>query len=122
MPILSRFFNEENFNHVLKTQPQRLTKDPGFAFLEWFVNVKCQMCQCSPCSFLMKKMDAEKIKARLESGHNVQAEMTWSLPAPDDRVEWSLWTSAMDTSAAVRFFFFFFFFVVGCGRGCCRRF
>eukprot|EP00752_Nemacystus_decipiens_P010339 g9211.t1 len=51
-------------------------------------------------SFLMKKMDAEKVKARLESGHNVQAEMTWSLPAPDDRVEWSLWTSAMDTSAA----------------------
>ena len=52
-------------------------------------------------SFLMKKMDAEKIKSRLEDGLNVQAEMTWSLPAPDDRVEWSLWTSAMDTSAAV---------------------
>lgn len=51
----------------------------------------------------MKKMDAESIKARLENGQNVQAEMTWSLPAPDDRVEWSLWTSAMDTSAAVRF-------------------
>eukprot|EP00903_Cladosiphon_okamuranus_P010383 g9822.t1 len=51
-------------------------------------------------SFLMKKMDAEKIKSRLEDGLTVQAEMTWSLPAPDDRVEWSLWTSAMDTSAA----------------------
>lgn len=52
-------------------------------------------------SFLMKRMDAEAIKTRLEAGQVVQAEMTWSLPAPDDRVEWSLWTSAMDTSAAV---------------------
>jgi len=26
--------------------------------------------------------------------------MTWSLPTPDDRVEWSLWTSANDTSSA----------------------
>ncbi|CAM9641495.1 unnamed protein product [Ectocarpus fasciculatus] len=51
-------------------------------------------------SFLMKKMDATLIKNRLEGGQSVQAEMTWSLPAPDDRVEWSLWTSAMDTSAA----------------------
>jgi len=25
--------------------------------------------------------------------------MTWSLPSPDDRVEWSLWTSANDTSS-----------------------
>lgn len=51
----------------------------------------------------MKKMDAGLIKDRLSEGQNVQAEMTWSLPAPDDRVEWSLWTSAMDTSAAVSF-------------------
>ncbi|CAN0096518.1 unnamed protein product, partial [Laminaria digitata] len=51
-------------------------------------------------SFLMKKMDAGTIKDRLRERQNVQAEMTWSLPAPDDRVEWSLWTSAMDTSAA----------------------
>jgi hypothetical protein len=26
--------------------------------------------------------------------------MKWSLPAPDDRVEWSLWTSAIDPAAA----------------------
>lgn len=25
--------------------------------------------------------------------------MTWSLPTPDDRVEWSLWTSANDSSS-----------------------
>ncbi|CAM9555071.1 unnamed protein product [Pylaiella littoralis] len=51
-------------------------------------------------SFLMKKADAENVKTRLADGITVQAEMTWSLPAPDDRVEWELWTSAMDTSAA----------------------
>lgn len=62
---------------------------------------------CAP-SFLMKKMDAETIKTQLQDGHDVQAEMTWSLPAPDDRVEWSLWTSAMDTSAAVQWIFPFF--------------
>lgn len=50
----------------------------------------------------MKRGDAELIKDSLAAGDNVQAEMTWSLPAPDDRVEWSLWTSAMDSSAAVR--------------------
>ncbi|CAN0396241.1 unnamed protein product, partial [Scytosiphon promiscuus] len=38
-------------------------------------------------SFLMKKMDAAVIKTRLQAGASVQAEMTWSLPAPDDRVE-----------------------------------
>lgn len=51
----------------------------------------------------MKRTDAESVKNSLENGQVVQGEMTWSLPAPDDRVEWSLWTSAMDTSAAVRF-------------------
>lgn len=50
----------------------------------------------------MKKKDADEVKKYLTVGENVQAEMTWSLPAPDDRVEWSLWTSAMDTTAAVR--------------------
>lgn len=25
--------------------------------------------------------------------------MTWSLPTPDDRVEWSLWTSSNDSSS-----------------------
>ena len=52
-------------------------------------------------SFLMKKMDAGMIKMVLASGQVVQVEMAWSLPAPDDRVEWSLWTSAVDSSAAV---------------------
>ncbi|CAM9579397.1 unnamed protein product [Ascophyllum nodosum] len=49
----------------------------------------------------MKKGDAEMIKTTLASGQEVQAEMAWSLPAPDDRVEWSLWTSAVDASAAL---------------------
>jgi hypothetical protein len=25
--------------------------------------------------------------------------MTWSLPSPDDRVEWSLWTSSNDSTS-----------------------
>lgn len=49
----------------------------------------------------MKKRDADLVKSNLENGENVQAEMTWSLPAPDDRVEWSLWTTAVDTTSAV---------------------
>lgn len=52
-------------------------------------------------SFLMKKKNAEEVKKFLRDGITVQAEMTWSLPAPDDRVEWSMWTSAIDTSAVV---------------------
>ncbi|CAM9354352.1 unnamed protein product, partial [Discosporangium mesarthrocarpum] len=51
-------------------------------------------------SFLMKKQDAQAIKTRLEAGLWVQVEMAWSMPAPDDRVEWSLWTSVIDPTAA----------------------
>ncbi|CAM9249510.1 unnamed protein product, partial [Choristocarpus tenellus] len=50
-------------------------------------------------SFLMKKPDASMLKNRLESGFLVQVEMAWSMPDPDDRVEWSLWTSVIDPSA-----------------------
>ncbi|CAM9943350.1 unnamed protein product, partial [Phaeothamnion confervicola] len=50
-------------------------------------------------SFLMKKPDAEAIHSHLEAKQYVQVEMTWSMPAPDDRVEWELWTSAVDPTA-----------------------
>ncbi|KAG5176720.1 hypothetical protein JKP88DRAFT_270825 [Tribonema minus] len=50
-------------------------------------------------SFLMTKMDGNIIKSHLQANQFIQAEMTWSLPAPDDRVEWSLWTSAQDSAA-----------------------
>ena len=34
------------------------------------------------------------------------AELAWPLPAPDDRVEWSIWSTAVDTLGDVRAFGF----------------
>jgi hypothetical protein len=50
-------------------------------------------------SFLMTKTDSDVIKSRLRANQFIQVEMTWSLPAPDDRVEWSIWTSALDPAS-----------------------
>lgn len=47
-------------------------------------------------SFLMFKQDADKVKAEVKAGHPVRIEMTWSLPNPDDRVEYELWTTPTD--------------------------
>ena len=47
-------------------------------------------------SFLMFKQDADLVKAELMANHPVRMEMTWSLPAPDDRVEYELWTTPTD--------------------------
>jgi hypothetical protein len=47
-------------------------------------------------SFLMFKQDADKVKAEMEANHPVRIEMTWSLPNPDDRVEYELWTTPTD--------------------------
>jgi len=47
-------------------------------------------------SFLMFKKDADDVKAELRANHMVQLEMTWALPAPDDRVEYDLWTTPSD--------------------------
>jgi len=44
-------------------------------------------------SFLMFKPDADKVKEHLKVGYPVQMEMAWSLPSPDDRVEYELWTN-----------------------------
>ena len=48
-------------------------------------------------SFLMFKRDADAVKAELKSNRPVQIEMAWSLPNPDDRVEYDLWTVPSDT-------------------------
>lgn len=48
-------------------------------------------------SFLMFKRDADAVKAELMSNRPVQIEMAWSLPTPDDRVEYDLWTVPTDT-------------------------
>ena len=47
-------------------------------------------------SFLMFKRDADSVKAELKSNRPVQIEMAWSLPSPDDRVEYDLWTVPTD--------------------------
>lgn len=47
-------------------------------------------------SFLMFKKDADAVKAQLMDDHPVQLEMAWSLPTPDDRVEYDLWTVPTD--------------------------
>lgn len=43
-------------------------------------------------SFLMHKQDADKVKAEVMANHVVQIEMAWATPAPDDRVEYDLWS------------------------------
>jgi hypothetical protein len=47
-------------------------------------------------SFLMFKRDADAVKTELKSNRPVQIEMAWSLPSPDDRVEYDLWTVPTD--------------------------
>jgi hypothetical protein len=47
-------------------------------------------------SFLMFKHDADKVKERLQDDQPVQLEMSWSLPNPDDRVEYDLWSTPTD--------------------------
>lgn len=47
-------------------------------------------------SFLMFKRDADKMKDVLKQDQPVQLEMSWSLPSPDDRVEYDLWSVPTD--------------------------
>lgn len=47
-------------------------------------------------SMLMFKHDADKVKSVVEGNHPVRVEMQWSLPQPDDRVEYDLFTSPTD--------------------------
>ena len=47
-------------------------------------------------SFLMFKHDADVVKDQLMEDQPVQLEMSWSLPNPDDRVEYELWSSPTD--------------------------
>jgi hypothetical protein len=47
-------------------------------------------------SVLLFKQDADPIKAALMHGQPVRMELSWSLPNPDNHVEWDLWTSPTD--------------------------
>jgi len=43
-------------------------------------------------SFLLFKMDADRIRNEVKLNQTVQIEMSWAIPAPDDRVEYDLWS------------------------------
>lgn len=47
-------------------------------------------------SMLVYKKDADTFKKELMANHHIRLEMTWSLPSPDDRVEYELWTVPSD--------------------------
>jgi len=51
-------------------------------------------------SMLMFKQDADPVRAALRKGDAVRAELAWSVPNPDDHVEYELWTSPSDFTTA----------------------
>jgi len=51
-------------------------------------------------SVLMFKQDADPIKSALIKKTNVMLELSWTLPNPDDHVEWDLWTSPADYASS----------------------
>lgn len=52
-------------------------------------------------AILLWKSDADKIKSYFRTYSNpvVQAKLEWSIPHPDNRVEWELWTTAVDSQS-----------------------
>ena len=50
-------------------------------------------------AFLVYRHDAESVKATLKDGSPVRVEMSFAIPAPDSRVEYTLWTSPADPVA-----------------------
>lgn len=50
-------------------------------------------------SMLMFKHDADMVKDQLMEDQPVQLEMAWSLPNPDDRVEYDLWTTPSEKTS-----------------------
>ena len=54
-------------------------------------------------SFLVFKQDADPIKGALKNNEHVAAEMSFSVPSPDARVEYDLWSTPTD-SVSRKFF------------------
>mmetsp|Transcript_29560 Transcript_29560/g.35151 ORF Transcript_29560/g.35151 Transcript_29560/m.35151 type:complete len:511 (-) Transcript_29560:225-1757(-) len=50
-------------------------------------------------TMLMFKQDADPIKAALDKGAPVRMEMSWSVPNPDDHVEYDLWSTVTDSKS-----------------------
>ena len=51
-------------------------------------------------SFLLFKQDSDPIKAVLKQDKMVRAQMSWTLPAPDARVEYELWSTPKEPVSA----------------------
>lgn len=47
-------------------------------------------------SFLMFKQDADPVKETLRNNTMVRMQLSWALPRPDDRVEYSMWSTPKD--------------------------
>ena len=81
------------------TSPQECTMDPG---------LQCEQNEpimaddgsgndVSIPSFLLFKQDADAIKTVLKDQNGiVQVKLQWGIPAPDDRVEWELWSNPVE--------------------------
>jgi len=50
-------------------------------------------------TMLMFKQDADPIKEFLKKGEPVRMEMSWSVPNPDDHVEYDLWSTVTDSKS-----------------------
>lgn len=50
-------------------------------------------------SVFISQEDGNLLKAQLAMGHTIIVELIWSMPHPDDHVEWTMWTSAADNAA-----------------------
>jgi len=51
-------------------------------------------------SVLITKREGDRLKAAVSAGTRIMVEMRWSMPHPDNHVEWDLWTSSGDSIAA----------------------
>lgn len=49
-------------------------------------------------SMMMFKHDADPLRAALDKGVAVRVELAWSVPNPDDHVDYELWTSPSDST------------------------
>lgn len=51
---------------------------------------------------LIRKSDAKLMKDTMqETGNDLMVQFDWGVPAPDGRVEWTLWHSAWDDQSMV---------------------
>jgi hypothetical protein len=50
-------------------------------------------------ALFVNKLEGNKLKDEIRKGTNVMVKLRWAMPAPDNHVEWSLWTSSNDPNS-----------------------